>query len=96
MLTRKRHVEQMAATLVEWAAQIADLQKKGLSAGTEQQARIVGQVAALKQLRAEYEAQMLEMRDTSAAVFRDMQKRAEQMVATFRKSYVQTATRFAC
>jgi hypothetical protein len=95
MPTRKRHVEEMAATLAEWAAQIADLQQKGQSASAEQQVRIAGQIAALKQQRADYEGQMLEMRDTSGAVFRDMKKRTERMVVTFRETYVRTFSRFS-
>ena len=84
----------MTATLAEWAAQIADLRRKGDSADAEQQARIAEQVAGLSRQRTEYRDQMLEMRDTSAAVFRDMQGRADGIATAF-KAYVLTATRFA-
>jgi hypothetical protein len=95
MTTRKRYSDRMAATLKEWSAQIADLQAKARSAGGEQQARIGRQVAALQQQRAGYAEQMRKTRDTSEAVFRDMRQGAERMAAEFRKTYVQTASRFA-
>jgi hypothetical protein len=85
----------MAATLAEWAAQIADLRRKGDSADAEQQARIAAQVADLSRQRTEYRDQMLEMRDSSDAVFRDMQGRADGMATAFRRAYVLTTTRFA-
>ena len=95
MLTRRRQAERMAAVLAEWATQIADLRRKGNSADNEQRERIAEQVAELSRQRTEYQDQMLEMRDTSAAVFRDMQGRADGMATAFRKAYVRTATRFA-
>lgn len=94
MPTRKRQLERMAATLTEWAAQIADLRQKGRTAGAEAQVRIAGQLATLRAKWAEYQDQMLEMRDTSEAVFRDMQKRADALDAGFREAYVRTTTRF--
>ena len=87
MTTRKRYSDRMAATLKAWSAQIADRQAKARSAGGEQQARIGRQVANLQQ-RTEYAQQMWRIRDTRAAVFRNMQKSAEQMAAGFRKSYM--------
>ena len=88
MRTRKRYRDRMAATLEEWSAQIADLQAKARSAGGEQQARIGRQVANLQQQRTGYAQQIWRIRDTRAAVFRNMQKSAEQMAAGFRKSYM--------
>jgi hypothetical protein len=95
MRTRKRYSDQMAATLKEWSAHIADLQMKARTAGGEQQARIGRQVAALQQQRTEYAEQMLKTRDTKAAVFRDMRRGAERMAAEFRKTYMQATSRFA-
>ena len=88
MTTHKRYSDRMAATLKAWSAQIADLQAKARSAGGEQQARIGRQVANLQQQRTEYAQQMWRIRDARAAVFRNMQKSAEQMAAGFRKSYM--------
>ena len=88
MTTRKRYSDRMAATLKAWSAQIADRQAKARSAGGEQQARIGRQVANLQQQRTEYAQQMWRIRDTRAAVFRNMQKSAEQMAAEFRKTYM--------
>ena len=64
--------------------------------GAEQQLVMSGQIAALRQQRRAYEAQMADTRGASAAVFRDMQRGAERMAEEFRKLYLQTASRFPC
>jgi hypothetical protein len=86
----------MAATLEAWAGQIADLQAKARTAGAEQRLLVSSQIAALRQQRRAYEAQMAETRGVSATVFRDMQRGAARTAAEFRRLYLQTASRFAC
>ena len=94
--TRKQDLQHMAATLEAWAGQIADLQAKARTAGAEQRLVVSGQIAALRQQRRAYEAQMADTRGASAAVFRDMQLGAERTAGEFRRLYLQTASRFAC
>jgi hypothetical protein len=95
MTTRKRYVDQMAATLLEWSAQIADLQWRAKSASAERQAQIGEQVAALRSRWAAYDQRQRTAKDMSAAVFRDMRGSADRIAAEFRKIYVQAASRFA-
>jgi hypothetical protein len=94
--TRKQDLTRMAATLEAWAGQIADLQAKARTAGAEQRLAMSDQIAALRQQRRAYEAQMADTRGASAAVFRDIQLGAERVAKEFRKLYLQTASRFAC
>ena len=56
--TRKQDLKRMVATLEAWAGQIADLQAKAHTAGAEQRLVMSGQIAALRQQRRAYEAQM--------------------------------------
>ena len=93
--TRKQDLKRMVATLEAWAEQIADLRAKAHTAGAGQRLVMSGQIAALRQQRRTYEAQMADTRGTSPAVFRDMQLAAAHMAEEFRKLYVQTASRFA-
>ena len=95
MTTHKRYSDRMAATITEWSTQIGDLQAKARSAGGGQQARIGRQVADLQQQRFEYAQQMRKVRDAGGAVFRDLRQRSERMTAEFRKTYMQTMSRFA-
>ena len=97
MATGRRHdLKRMVAMLEAWKEQIADLQAKARTAGAEQQLVMSGKIAALRQLRREYELQMADTRGASVAVFRDMQLAAERMAKTFRKLYLQAASRFEC
>ena len=97
MATRRRHdLKRMVAMLEAWKEQIADLQAKARTAGTEQHLVMSGKIAALRQLRREYELQMADTRGASVAVFRDMQLSAGRMAENFRKLYLQAASRFDC
>jgi hypothetical protein len=94
-MARRQYLDEMAATLGNWATQILDLQAKAQSAGDEQQFFVSRQMAALQRQRTEYAARMNDMRDMSGDGFTDMRKSTERMAAEFRKTYVQAASRFA-
>lgn len=95
MTTRKKYTDQMAVTLLEWSAQITDLQWRAKSAGAERQAQIDQQVAALRSHWTAYEERQRTAKHMSAAVFRDMRAAAERIADEFRRIYMQATSRFA-
>lgn len=95
MVTRKKYIDSMAATLLEWSAQITDLQWRANSAGLERQDQIRQQIIALRSRRAAYEEQHRDAGKMSAAVFRDMRRAADGSATEFRKIYIEAVSRFA-
>ena len=60
--TRKQDLQHMATTLTSWAGQIADLQAKARSAGTERQLVMGRELTALRQQQRAYAAQLADTR----------------------------------
>jgi hypothetical protein len=95
LAARRRYLDRMAATLEQWAGQIAALQAAARRADGAQQPLLGRRIAALHERRAAYQARMIATRDTSAGMLRDMRKGAERIAAEFRRIHLQSVAQLA-
>ncbi|MFO1069871.1 MAG: hypothetical protein U1E14_15240 [Geminicoccaceae bacterium] len=94
MVARKRQVDLMSATLLEWSARITDLKWRATTASPLRQAQLAEQIGILRGHWQTYDGLVRDTANTSEAVFRDMVRAAAVIADEFRRIYVQASSRF--